>query len=162
MNDLYDEVNPVRQKLILEAFKHLDTNRDGWLSLDEIKAKFDPFRHPDVLKGLKNAEEARFEFQNLFTSLHSANKGFRNDTRVTFDDFKEWHAIINSQVERDAHFRNFIVSVWNMDTKENQDPVCSGVENIEIARKATGAREMYKHDFHRVTFGSEPILAHPI
>jgi Ca2+-binding EF-hand superfamily protein len=86
----------VRQKLILEAFKHLDTNKDGVLSLDEIKEKFDPFRHPDVLKGLKNAEEARFEFKNLFTSLHSANKGFKNDTRVTKEDFREWHAIINS------------------------------------------------------------------
>jgi hypothetical protein len=116
-----------------------------------------------VLKGLKNAEEARFEFQNLFTSLHSANKGFRNDTRVTLDDFKEWHAIINSQVDRDADFRKFIVGVWNMDTKENCDPVVfSGIQNIEIAKKTTGAREMYKHDFHRVTFGSEQILAHPV
>jgi hypothetical protein len=49
------------------------------LSLDEVKAKYESARHPDVLKGLKTADEAKFEFYNLFTSLHSANKGFKND-----------------------------------------------------------------------------------
>jgi hypothetical protein len=49
-----------------------------------------------------------------------------------------------------------------MDCKENIKPeVFSGIQNIEIAKKTTGAREMYKHDFHRATFGSDQILAHP-
>jgi len=66
------------------------------LELDEVKSRFEPARHPDVIRGLKTAEEARFEFYNLFTSLHSANKSFKNEKNVTFEDFAEWHAIVNT------------------------------------------------------------------
>lgn len=163
INDLYEELPLVRQQLVLQAFKHLDTNKSGDLSLEEVKAKFEPWRHPDVLRGTKTIEEARFEFYNLFTSLHSANKGFKNETTVTFADFAEWHAIVNTQIERDQDFRTFVIGVWNMDLKENCEPEAGGVQNIEIARQTDrNARQMYKHDFHRKTFGSEQILAHPL
>lgn len=163
INDLYEELPLVRQQLVVQAFKHLDANKSGDLSLEEVKAKFEPSRHPDVLKGIKTVEEARFEFFNLFTSLHSANKGFKNETTVTFADFAEWHAIVNTQIERDADFRNFIVSVWSLDLKENCEPTAGGIENVEIARQTDrNARQMYKHDFHRKTFGNEQILAHPL
>jgi hypothetical protein len=36
-----------------------------------------------VLRRIKTIEEARFEFLNVFTSLHSSNRGFKNDKVVT-------------------------------------------------------------------------------
>lgn len=128
------------------------------MDLEQVKNSFDPSRHPDVLKGYKTTEEAKFEFCNLFTSLHSANKWFRNDTSVKYEDFLEWHTIVNTQIERDVDFRNLITNVWS-----TQRPnTWSGKQAIEIAKTATGAREMYHHDFHRVTFGDEQILAHSL
>jgi hypothetical protein len=76
---------------VTEAFKSLDNNNNGLLELDEVKGKFDPSRHPDVRSNIKTVEEARFEFFNLFTTLHSANKGFTNDRTVTLQDFLEYH-----------------------------------------------------------------------
>lgn len=108
--------------MVEEAFKHLDKNKNGVLELDEVKAKYDPSRHPDVLSRVKTPEEARFEFYNLFTSLHSANKGFRDEKVVTLEDFIEYHQIANTQLQKDYEFRNFIIGVWNMDVAENLDP----------------------------------------
>lgn len=79
-----------------EAFNHVDTNKNGVLDLEEIKLKFNPSRHPDVLRRIKTFEEARFEFINVFTSLHSSNRGFKNDRVVTKADFIEYHTILNT------------------------------------------------------------------
>jgi hypothetical protein len=69
----------------------LDQDNSGSLELDEVKTRFDPTRHPDVRANVKTVEEARFEFLNLFTSLHSTNKGFKNEKSVTLEDFYEYH-----------------------------------------------------------------------
>lgn len=115
LSDLIQELPAQRLRLVNEAFNHLDINNNGVLELSEVKAKFEPLRHPDVLSRVKTVEEARFEFHSLFTSLHSANKGFKDEQVVTLEDFIEYHAIVNTQIERDIEFRNFIIGVWNMD-----------------------------------------------
>jgi hypothetical protein len=40
--DLVTPLQPLRLKLVQDAFKHIDTNNNGVLDLEEIKAKFDP------------------------------------------------------------------------------------------------------------------------
>ena len=76
-------------------------------------------RHPDVLSRTKSVDEAQFEFYNLFTSMHSANKYFTDEKVVSQEDFNEYHSFVSAQIERDCEFRNFIIGVWNMDVKEN-------------------------------------------
>ena len=70
---LCGELNPLRQRLVSEAFDKLDVNRNGTLELDEVKNSFDPSRHPDVISGEKNVEQARFGFFEMFTTFHNAN-----------------------------------------------------------------------------------------
>ena len=155
--DLYEPLNQIRSQCVRQAFEDLDNNASGKLEMNEIKGRFNPARHPEVLKGVKTVEEARFEFYNLFTTLHSANNGFNSEAKVTFNDFNEWHTIANTQIERDEDFKSFIVGVWSLDTnKENTNNLAGGIENVEIARQADrNARQMYHHDFHRKTFGNE-------
>lgn len=62
LSDLTTELSPVRHRLVQEAFYHLDANKNGTLDLYELKSKFNPQRHPDVLAKKKTVEEARFEF----------------------------------------------------------------------------------------------------
>lgn len=101
LNDLITDMQPSRLRLVKEAFQHLDVNKSNTLELDEVKAKFDPTRHPDVLSKVKTIEEAKFEFYNLFTSLHSANKGFRDEKVVTLEDFIDYHRIANTQFQKE-------------------------------------------------------------
>lgn len=129
--------------------------------MGEVKDRFDPRMHPDVQKGVKTIEEVRFEFFNLFTTLHSTNNNFDAEAKVNFNDFKEWHTIVNTQIERDADFSKLVNGVWQLDAKENQPSHAGGIQRVEIAREADrDARQMYKHDFHRKTFGNEQILQH--
>jgi hypothetical protein len=63
--------------------------------------------------------------------LHSSNRGFKNDKVVTLADFIEYHTILNTQIERDCEFRNFIIGVWNMDVLENFDPKITATTYID-------------------------------
>ena len=80
-----------------------------------------------MLKGIKSVDEARFEFFNLFTTLHNANHSFNTEAAVTAEDFAEYHTIVNSEIERDIDFKNFVTSIWNLDAKENSQPGAGGV-----------------------------------
>ena len=55
LQELFQPLPPVRERIVIDAFKHIDQNGDGKLSLEEIKQRFDPSNHPDVVKGVKNA-----------------------------------------------------------------------------------------------------------
>jgi len=69
---------------------------------------------------VKKTEEANFEFNNLFTSLHSINKSYDCETNeVSLSDFVEYHTILSNFVERDCEFRNYMIGVWSMDIVEN-------------------------------------------
>ena len=70
---LCGELNPLRKRLVNEAFDKLDANGNGTLELEEVKNNFDASRHPDVIAGTKSAEQARFGFFEMFTSFHNAN-----------------------------------------------------------------------------------------
>jgi len=43
------EISASRRRLVQEAFAKLDANGNGTLELSEVKDKFDPTRHPDVI-----------------------------------------------------------------------------------------------------------------
>lgn len=162
LRELYGDLPQNRQQLVLQAFDHLDANKNGALELSELKDVFNAQRHPEVVKGVKSADEVRFEFQNLFTSLHSANNNFNVEAAVSMNEFMEWHTILNTQIERDADFKELLIKVWNLDASQSGS-FAGGVQNIEIARQADrNAREMYRHDFHRVTFGNQQILQHDL
>ena len=96
LNALIGLLNPVRTRLVQDAFYGLDQNNSGALDLDEVKIRFDPSRHPDVRANVKTIEEVRFEFLNLFTSLHSTTKGFKNERAVTLEDFLEYHQYVST------------------------------------------------------------------
>jgi len=102
--------------------------------------------------------------------LHSANKGFRDEKVVTLEDFIEYHAIVNTQIERDQEFKNFIVGVWNMDVIEEMDQKVTRTQYTDpriagkkaIAFPAKNSNIAWKHDFHRSQFGAESIITHQV
>lgn len=158
LDDLITKMPETRLKLVNEAFDHLDINKNNHLELNEVKDRFCPNRHPDVLSRLMNTEEAKFEFYNLFTTMHSANNFFWDEKRVSRDDFIEYHSIVSTQIERDCEFRNFIIGVWNMDILDENmppqqtrqtfnDPNLAGKRDIAFPAKNTHVA--WKHDFHR-------------
>ncbi len=65
-----------RVNIVKQAFAFLDRDSDGYLDIDEVKARFDPSRHPDVLSGARTVEDCRFEFLDMFTTHHNIATAF--------------------------------------------------------------------------------------
>ena len=150
-----------RVRLVKEAFQKLDTNGNGVLEASEVKQKFDPSRHPDVKAGVSTVEEARLNFFDMFSTFHSAAKGFSGETAVTEQDFVEYHHYLNWHFERDAEFRNFVIGVWNMDLNAIKGPDFAGTHTDTYGKNS---REQWKYENHKSVFGTKDpqFLQHPV
>lgn len=151
-------MSPQRKRLVQEAFQWLDANGNGTLEISEVKSKFDPTRHPDVLAGVKTVEEARFSFFDMFTTFHNASTGFSGESSITFEEFLEYHMYLNDQFDKEAEFRNFLIGVWNMDIKEVDKSICG--KKPEIYGK--NSREQWKRENHQVLYGKPTIVQHDV
>jgi Ca2+-binding EF-hand superfamily protein len=56
--DLVTKMSEKRHQLTIEAFRHIDNDRSGFLDLEELKCCFCARRHPDVLSRVKTPDEA--------------------------------------------------------------------------------------------------------
>ena len=150
LSALCGEMPPLRRRLVNEAFDKLDANGNGLLELEEVKDKFDATRHPDVIAGLKSAEQAKFAFLEMFTSFHNANNNFSGDKAVTRTEFMEYHQFLNESFERDIEFKNFLVGVWNMDlvTVAKNEFRGSGA-----TVRGKNSREQWKYENHKILYG---------
>ncbi len=124
-----------------------------------------------MLTKKKSLEEARFDFMNMFTTLHSANSNFKDQRTVNEASFIEYHAIVNTQIERDCDFRNLIVGVWNMDVLfDEKQKVKSMTHYIDegiagkksVAFPAKNSHVTWQHDFHRSLFGQQSLITHNV
>ena len=84
-----------RLRVVSEAFDKLDANGNGTLELCEVKDKFDPTRHPEVIAGRKTAEEARANFLDMFGTFHSASNNMQSDKPITRTEFCQYHHYLN-------------------------------------------------------------------
>lgn len=123
--------------------------------MSEVKGRFDPTRHPDVLAGVKTVEEARFNFFDMFTTFHNASTGFSGDSSISFEEFLEYHMYLNEAFERDGEFRNFVIGVWNMDVKPVPKDY-AGSKNSDMYGK--NSREQWKMENHQSLFGKQTIV----
>ncbi len=158
---LCGEMNPLRKRLVNEAFEKLDANGNGLLELEEVKDKFDATRHPDVISGLRNVEQCRFGFFEMFTSFHNANNNFSGDKAVTRTAFMEYHQFMNDSFERDVEFKNFLVGVWNMDLVSVGEREYAGSHpNV----RGKNSREQWKYENHKILYGKpgDQMLAHEV
>ena len=158
---LCGELNPIRKRLVNEAFDKLDANGNGTLELEEVKNNFDPSRHPDVIAGTKSVEQARFGFFEMFTSFHNANNQFSGDKSVTRSEFLEYHQYMNEAFEKDLEFKNFLVGVWNMDLVTVGERDFAGKHP---AVRGKNSREQWKYENHKILYGEpkDQLLAHNV
>ena len=128
MVTILGELTPYRQNIIRQAFAALDRDRDGLLDFEEVKARFDPTRHPDVITGTRTVEDCRFEFLDMFTTHHNVQHGFAPDKSVTLDEFMSYHHYLSSFIDTDKQFKTMMSGVWNMDLVETTASVIGGVQ----------------------------------
>jgi hypothetical protein len=143
---------------VVQAFHALDLNQNGKLSIDEVKKRFDPSRHPDVKAGIRTAEECQCEFLDMFSTHHSVTHGFDpSRTQVSLEEFTQYHQYVSAFIESDKMFKVFMSGVWNMDLIETATKLVGGVESrpagVTPQIYGKNSREQWKYDMHRSFFG---------
>ena len=103
--------------------------------MTEVKMKFNPGRHPQVMSRQKTAEECRSEFFDMFNTLHNVSTGFREDRSVSLQQFMEYHHFVGAHMDNDNYFKLFITGVWDLDIKDQSQEVSWNVACILFAAK---------------------------
>lgn len=150
------EMNQFRKSLVERAYKTLDFNQDGSISLEEFKQKYNAQMHPEVRSGKRTEDEVITEFMETFERHHSMmseNKGGRGDGTVSMEEFIEYYNNISCNIENDSYFDLMISNAWNLEGGSNPGsmPYAGTAKKVAVVN----AREAYRQDHHRNLFGTD-------
>jgi Ca2+-binding EF-hand superfamily protein len=116
---LVGEMNRYRNKIIEKVFEKLDKENTGKVSFDTIINSYDPYKHPQVLSGERNAQEVLCRFIDLFEYHFNLLNPDKDNEEVTKDEFIEFYNYISACIDDDKYFENVMSRVWGLGTVEN-------------------------------------------
>lgn len=113
------EMNSFRQNLVKTAYKKLDRDNNGVITISDIKGVYNASRHPDVLQGKKTEDEILMNFLETF-EMHYHNvkqDPSQRNSQVTLEEFIEYYNNISMSIDNDQYFDLMIRNAWNLDNK---------------------------------------------
>mmetsp|Transcript_17218 Transcript_17218/g.30890 ORF Transcript_17218/g.30890 Transcript_17218/m.30890 type:complete len:425 (+) Transcript_17218:254-1528(+) len=105
-------LNSRRLKMVVKAFKKIDEDRQGVITIDQMRRRFNAHHHPKVISGEMKEDDALEIFVNSFEN--SATK----DEKVFLDSFEDYYANISSSIDDDEYFVRMMEKVWNFEEYE--------------------------------------------
>jgi Ca2+-binding EF-hand superfamily protein len=120
---LYDEflriirgkLNDKRKYWVDKAFKMLDADGSGEITVADIKKKYNARMHPDVKAGKATEEEMLTEFLETFETHHNILIGGEPDGIVTMEEFEEYYANISASIGTDEYFEVMMKNAWKLE-----------------------------------------------
>ncbi|CAE7608885.1 CAPSL [Symbiodinium microadriaticum] len=103
-------LNERRQQLVMMAFEILDTDKSGVIEVDDVKAKYDTSKHPDVISGKRTSDDVLSEFLETFEGTENDAK----DGKVTPAEFMRYYANLSSSIDEDDYFELMIRNAWHI------------------------------------------------
>ena len=108
-----------RTRIVEKAFEKLDKEKKGKVSFDTIINSYDPYKHPQVLNGQRNAEEVLGRFIDIFEYHFNLLNQDKTDEDVTKEEFMEFYNYISACFFDDYEFENITTRVWGLSANEN-------------------------------------------
>lgn len=102
-------LNSRRIKMVIKAFKKLDTDRSGVITVGDMKGKFNAKHHPKVVSGEIKEDDALEIFVNSFDGSNV------KDGKVHLEEFEDYYANISSGIDDDEYFVRMMEKVWNIE-----------------------------------------------
>ena len=116
---LIGTMNLFRTRIVEKAFEKLDKEKKGKVSFDTIINSYDPYKHPQVLNGQRNAEEVLGRFIDIFEYHFNLLNQDKTDEDVTKEEFMEFYNYISACFFDDYEFENITTRVWGLSANEN-------------------------------------------
>lgn len=115
-------INKRRMKLIDMAYKVLDVQGKGHVTVADIQDRFSAEHHPDVLTGKLPPAEALGHFLANFDV-------FDHDGVVTEKDFVEYYRNVSASIDDDDYFELMIRNAWHISGGEGW---CANTANTRL------------------------------
>ena len=107
-------LSPAREKIVREAFSKVDRTGDGTIDINDIKGTYNARNHPDVRSGKKSEDEVLSEFLMTFETHHYIRSDSGTDSRVTWEEFKEYYENVGASVDDDRYFELMMINAWKL------------------------------------------------
>ena len=116
---LIGTMNLFRSRIIEKVFEKLDKEKKGKISFDTVINSYDPYKHPQVLNGERNAEEVLGRFIDIFEYHFNLLNQDKTDEEVTKEEFMDFYNYISACFWDDYTFENINTRVWGLNANEN-------------------------------------------
>ena len=116
IKEITGNLSDFRKNLIIRVFEKLDTENKGFIDIEDIRASYNPKRHPDVLNGKKTEQEILSEFIDFLDyhfDLLNPNKN-SNYNKVYLKDFLDFYNYISLLYDDDEYFEHVIMRTWGL------------------------------------------------
>lgn len=100
-------LNDRRCQIVLQAFEILDNDKSGFVELNDIEAKYDASKHPDVISGKSSAEDVLREFLDTFDTMEK-------DGKVTPQEFCKYYCNVSASIDDDDYFELMLRNAWHI------------------------------------------------
>jgi len=98
---------------VIEAYKKLDKDGSGEITIKDLKGVYNARNHPDVKSGKKTEDDVLYEFLDTF-ELHASLRGGRRDHIIELSEFFEYYNNISANIDNDEYFKTIIVNAYKL------------------------------------------------
>uniref|UniRef100_A0A7S4QVS0 EF-hand domain-containing protein n=2 Tax=Alexandrium monilatum TaxID=311494 RepID=A0A7S4QVS0_9DINO len=106
LDALKGQLNDVRRAVVREAFRSLDTDGDGALSLQDLLQKFKNTTHPDV-RNHRSEDKVYSEFLSCFDVISK-------DGKVTLAELERYYEYLSAMTPNDEFFVAMVRNAWHL------------------------------------------------
>ena len=116
LSGLREELSERRVNMVKKAFKMLDKDASGQITISDIAGIYDVSMNPEFLEGRKTKDEILAEFLNNFDGARGNNDGI-----VTWNEFYDYYSDLSMSTPSDEYFVKMMESTWQVPENEDSD-----------------------------------------
>merc|ERR1712159_396426 len=134
------------------AFKVLDKNGSGTITMEDIKMAYNGKHDPDVLAGRIEEDKALEMFLNQFDTVDK-------DGTVTMKEFTEYYRNISASIDNDDYFELMIRNAWHIPGGEGWCENTSNARVLVVTNDNTQKVVMIRNDLGLDLHDRNAVLA---
>jgi Ca2+-binding EF-hand superfamily protein len=101
-------MNPKRVALVNDAFRLLDKDGSGIVTVHDVASAYDAKYHPDVMHGKKTPQQVFAEFMMQWETEGKV------DGKVTLEEFTNYYQDVSASIDSDDYFELMMRNSWHM------------------------------------------------
>lgn len=98
------------------AFKLMDKDGSGQITVDDVKNLYDPSHHKDFIEGTKSKDEVIKEFLNSFDGAKGNDDGV-----ISRKEWDDYYTDLSMSLPSDDYFVAMMESVWGLSEDEDSE-----------------------------------------